>query len=229
MLIVGAQGSGKYTLAKEICNIIGAEAVDVKTDTESIKAIVYSVQNNMDKTAYIIRHIDEVSIMAANALLKIVEEPPHNAYFILTTSDTGGVLKTIVSRSCMINMSPYSKAELREVTNDELLVECCKNIGEVLYWKDKDFKAFVNLCSDVAINITSRTGVDTLRISQMVDETVMYQFATLVFAQLKLSRGNALQAFKLTTSAKDKLRSKSFNKTAIIDLWLTDIRQLLRG
>jgi len=42
---------------------------------------------------------------AGNALLKILEEPPENNFFILITSDISKILDTIISRSSIINFN----------------------------------------------------------------------------------------------------------------------------
>ncbi len=49
---------------------------------------------------------------AANALLKIVEEPPHQAKFVFIAEDVSGVMPTIVSRSVQIRVPPVSRIDL---------------------------------------------------------------------------------------------------------------------
>jgi DNA polymerase-3 subunit delta' len=51
---------------------------------------------------------------SANALLKILEEPPADKYLILTATSTESVLPTIVSRCQPIAISPPSRAEIAE-------------------------------------------------------------------------------------------------------------------
>jgi DNA polymerase-3 subunit delta' len=50
---------------------------------------------------------------AANALLKVVEEPPHAARFIFIAEDRPGVLPTIASRSVWVRAAPVPDAEMR--------------------------------------------------------------------------------------------------------------------
>lgn len=45
---------------------------------------------------------------AANALLKLVEEPPHGALFVFLAEDLRSVLPTIVSRSARLSVTPAS-------------------------------------------------------------------------------------------------------------------------
>lgn len=65
---------------------------------------------------------------AANALLKLVEEPPHGALFLFIAEDVRSVLPTIVSRSARLGVAPASDQALARVlalagtpVDDELL------------------------------------------------------------------------------------------------------------
>ena len=54
----------------------------------------------------------EASPEAANALLKLLEEPPKGTRFILTSSEPGRLLPTIRSRSIPLHLSPLPKASV---------------------------------------------------------------------------------------------------------------------
>ena len=56
----------------------------------------------------------ESSPEAANALLKLLEEPPADTWIILTCSDLGRVLGTIRSRSVVVRVAPLDEADVRE-------------------------------------------------------------------------------------------------------------------
>ena len=49
----------------------------------------------------LIHNAESLTLNAANALLKILEEPPENSYLILTTNSISALLPTIISR-CLI-------------------------------------------------------------------------------------------------------------------------------
>ncbi|ADV65680.1 DNA polymerase III [Deinococcus maricopensis] len=49
---------------------------------------------------------------AANALLKLVEEPPHSTLFVFLTEDVAAVLPTIASRAARVNVTPVPDADL---------------------------------------------------------------------------------------------------------------------
>jgi DNA polymerase-3 subunit delta' len=48
---------------------------------------------------FVVRRADELSVSAANALLKTLEEPGQKTHFILMSSEAGGLLSTIRSRT----------------------------------------------------------------------------------------------------------------------------------
>lgn len=56
---------------------------------------------------------------AANAFLKLLEEPPADTYIILTSSAAGALLPTIRSRVVAVRVAPLAPAEIREWLADE--------------------------------------------------------------------------------------------------------------
>ncbi len=63
----------------------------------------------------IVDSIDDCNVQTANALLKILEEPPPDTTFLLISHRPGGLLPTIKSRCLQIAMRPLSDGEVREV------------------------------------------------------------------------------------------------------------------
>ena len=64
------------------------------------------------KRVYIIERADTLNEAAANSLLKVLEEPPHYALFVLLAPHAARVLPTIASRSQMIRVNAMTKQEL---------------------------------------------------------------------------------------------------------------------
>lgn len=58
---------------------------------------------------YIVENIENMSINAANSLLKFIEEPREDTYTILTTDNFHQILPTIISRCQIINFQPVAK------------------------------------------------------------------------------------------------------------------------
>lgn len=62
----------------------------------------------------------EGSDQAANAFLKLLEEPPADTTLILTSSEPGGLLPTIRSRVVSVRVGPLGDAEVRSFVADPL-------------------------------------------------------------------------------------------------------------
>ena len=80
------------------CQII-EDALPNKISVEEIRAInVWAHTAGVDPRVVIIEGVDDLNLSCANALLKILEEPPKGLVFILLATRRGAVLPTILSR-----------------------------------------------------------------------------------------------------------------------------------
>ncbi len=68
---------------------------------------------------FVVRDADELSVAAANAILKTLEEPPPRTYFVLTTTRPGELLPTIRSRTQRIRFSPLPEEALAHLLSGE--------------------------------------------------------------------------------------------------------------
>ncbi len=64
---------------------------------------------------FIVRRADELSISAANALLKTLEEPNARTHFILLTTQPDALLQTIRSRTLRLRFAGLSDAAIAEI------------------------------------------------------------------------------------------------------------------
>ena len=89
------------------------------------KAVLKSVEGG--PKIFIIGHAERLALgtepgqdAAANALLKLLEEPPANTWFLLTATDAGRLLPTIQSRVVPVRMGRLADGEVREFLAAEL-------------------------------------------------------------------------------------------------------------
>ena len=61
---------------------------------------------------FLIDEADKLNDASANALLKVLEEPPHTSHLILITARPAMLLPTILSRCQMIRFAPLTPAEI---------------------------------------------------------------------------------------------------------------------
>jgi DNA polymerase-3 subunit delta' len=66
----------------------------------------------------IVDAIDDCNPSSANALLKILEEPPAETLFLLVSHRPGGLLPTIKSRCHAVALRPLSDAHVREIVGE---------------------------------------------------------------------------------------------------------------
>ena len=64
---------------------------------------------------FIVRHADELTVQAANALLKTLEEPRQKTHFLLVTSRPTRLLDTIRSRTLPLRFGPLPDSVVAEI------------------------------------------------------------------------------------------------------------------
>ena len=95
----------------------------IKSDGKSIS--VYTVRATIEKMrmssmsgewrVVLIDSVDALTVAAANAILKLLEEPPAKTLFLLVTHQLSNVLPTVRSRARVEKMRPLGIAELRQL------------------------------------------------------------------------------------------------------------------
>ena len=86
-----------------------------RTGVDDMRELLESVQYRPSQGKFKVYLIDEVhmlSIQSFNALLKTLEEPPSHVVFILATTESNKIPKTIVSRCLQFNLKLVADARL---------------------------------------------------------------------------------------------------------------------
>ena len=115
-----------------------AKVPTIKVDQiRSIAATAYILPSEAEKKVYVLRQADTMNLSAQNAFLKLLEEPPQSAAFILAAASPELLLPTVRSRSVgMVEMALERLNENQVVELDEerkaamvsnLLVVLCGN------------------------------------------------------------------------------------------------------
>jgi len=96
-LFINKSGEGKSSIHKDV--------------TEFLRKDAYIMPIESRNKIYIIPNIENMSDKAFNSLLKLLEEPPENAMFILTAESKSSVSQTISSRCVSLTVYPLSDEE----------------------------------------------------------------------------------------------------------------------
>lgn len=70
----------------------------------AIKEEAWASPNDADSKVFLLRDTEQMTVQAQNALLKLIEEPPKNVYFILICENVKQMLSTISSRAANLTM-----------------------------------------------------------------------------------------------------------------------------
>lgn len=129
----------------------------IKNDitVEQIRNLLNSLRQ---KAAYdaprfvIIDSIDNLNRQAANALLKMLEEPPLNTFFLNICHQVSGVLPTIRSRCLMLNFKALSDADLAKVITKSSSDNFSKEIAEIANGSPGQYLAIQNAGGEKLLN-----------------------------------------------------------------------------
>lgn len=136
------------------------------SDSNEIVSEAFVKPVNMANKIFLINNIDVSTEEAQNKLLKVLEEPPKNVYFILSAKSENKVLPTIRSRCEKIKVSPLSIEEIENVCKDKLA--CILGGGylgkTLLLEKDEELKYLCNFV--VSLFVEMKSSKDVLKFSK---------------------------------------------------------------
>lgn len=237
-IFTGERGSEMNSFPPYIADCMKANHVfasDNKIDT--VRELIKQAYKIHDITVFSIRDVDDMSIPAKNALLKVTEEPPNNAYFILTMEDANNTLDTIRSRATLFTLEKYKPSEITEYAqatyqdNIELYRELCATPGEVDLLYKMGAEDFYYYVEKVVENIATVNGANSFKIAEKLalkDEEDKYDLKLFwkTFIRVCSKRGSFRDYFgiAITSDALKQLRIRGVNKQMLFDEWLLEIR-----
>lgn len=97
----------------EVLTLAGEGAAgEIRIDAvRAARREVYNTALSAMGRVVLIKGAQNLNAASANALLKVIEEPPEGAMFILTAPSEAAVLPTIRSRCCVYSLAPVSAQE----------------------------------------------------------------------------------------------------------------------
>ena len=249
-ILVGQSGSGKKMMCGFISTHLNAYLYNCGIGVEDIRRMIAEAHRVSANMLFVIPDADKMSPAAKNALLKVTEEPPQNAYFVMTLSDVNNTLNTIKSRGTVYYMDNYSVDELyeysRNVTNytlhdDEfdIIRNICETPGEIniLLGDDKcGVLDFYNYVEKVVDNIAVVSGSNAFKIGDKIafkesdekkfDLKLFWKsFMTICVRRLKEDPFMYSAGVRITSKYLQELRITGINKQSTFDMWLLEIRQ----
>lgn len=128
LLFAGGSGCGKTTLARIIARELGCEQADFAEvnaadargidDVRAIRKRVSLAPLHGGCRVWLIDEAHKVTPDGQTALLKILEDTPPHAYFMLATTDSEKLLPTIRNRCTKIVLKPVPPSALKELVQE---------------------------------------------------------------------------------------------------------------
>ena len=242
IILVGDVGSGRKTLAKEIAKWVGADCVVADKGVDAVREIISQCYQSSADVLYVLDG-DNMSQASKSALLKVTEEPPKGARFVLTVTDLEQTLATLRSRARVFRMDNYTDSDIAYFagTDDVRFSNFCTNKYEVDLLKGygiDEFSEFVELVID---NVATTSCANVFKIEEKLalkgeedkfDPKIFLQaFRTVCMQRVPNTeryqdRIKYIQWTSVTTETLAKLKVSSLNKVALLDMWIFDVRKV---
>lgn len=244
LILIGPPHSGKRTMADHIArHLIKSIPTETEPGIDGVRAVIETAYKATMPACYIFADCDQMSTASLNALLKVTEEPPKQAHFILTAS--GNVLETLQSRATILFMQPYTQEQLKQFTSDEAALRICTTPGAILTLGD-NAQALADFCEKFVDSVATVTGVNAFKIPgylKLKDEDeghdlhLFFDGVSAVCAELAMQLAEngqqkeaqrLLKVMLLTGEVDQRTQRKSVRKDSLVDMWILDVRNALK-
>ena len=248
IIFVGPKGSQKLEMSKYITSILYHNKVIVDDiSVDNIRNIINLSYKVSEPAVYIIPNVDKMSNASKNALLKVTEEPPNKARFIMTLEDINNTLPTIKSRATVYNMELFKPEELadyyckkyigdRAVLDNSEVLQIAETPYEIDLLVKYDIFEFIGYINKVIENIATVSGANSFKIADKInlkDDDSKYDLKLFWKGFMRICAKNLLQdikyyaeAIKITSDALSQININGINKQMLFDKWLLNIRSV---
>ena len=154
------------------------------------------------RKACIIWGADKMNSQAANAFLKLLEEPPKGTFFILVVEDTEMVLPTIFSRCQHIPLLPIDDESLKDSIHDKKF-----DHKEIISRADGDYNRMINLLKE-----DNNTKYEKLT-QENIKEHIIHRHENLLLDSISIPKSEIISGdLSLTIDKNDTLNRSIFLK-----------------
>ena len=248
VIITGQKGQGKTELVKYISKKLKYSLVEFGIKIDEIREMIEIAYKQTEPIIYLIQNADKMSINAQNSLLKLVEEPPQQAFIIMELQQIENTLETIKSRCQEIKVEMYSELEIEEMINiiksvsteeKNIIKKVAENyyqIEKLIEYNPLDFLTYVD---KVYRNIYKVQSANSFKIGEKLDLKDTGEGYSLdlfwnmyVYISWKNMTEDNLRDWHIiagciyiTAKFIQKLNINGINKNSLFDIWILSIRK----
>ncbi len=236
LILNGGLKEGQLERNENYVKVLASSHPDVKVYPTKDKLLVADSEDIVSESSirpifaerkvFIIKNIEQSMEAAQNKLLKTLEEPQNNVYFILTSSNANLVLPTIRSRCSKIELGKLSQKDIElcidDCENIELVSQLCEGyVGRAKRLSQMDnlgemFRAVLNLVTK--LKASKELLIYSKELSNFYSEQDnIFKFLSLIYEDLLLIKGGKegrLSSFKSELEAV----SQEYTIKAIVEI-----------
>lgn len=254
VVIIGQRGQGKTLLASIISKKLNIPMYEFGIKVDEIREMIEIAYKQTEPIIYLIQNADKMSIGAKNSLLKVIEEPPNNAYFIMELQQMENTLETIKSRCQQIKMENYTEDEIEEMLlqiksdidleNKNIIKKVAANFYQIkmlIQYNPLEFYQYVN---KVYENIHKVQSANSFKIAEKIDlkdDENGYDLNLFwkIYCYIGIAdlfqfafdndwdeRSDIIsECLQITSKYLQKLNINGINKQMLIDNWILEVRK----
>lgn len=256
IVISGYYGIGKRLIATYIADKLGYtlyQSRDGRVHTEYVREIAKLAYTQTEPTVYLLPNMNNASKMAIEMLLKVTEEPPKNAYFIITCSWITKLPITIRSRCKEFSLRKYSYDDLINIAHKHYPEVNTDTVASIIHNVDtpgvmltqlqviEDTKSLNEFAIKVVDNIGTASEANVFKIAEKLsfseNDSKGYRLMAFYTAFSnecmqrtkdisKPDRNMYFKWIRTTGAYRDKLNNIALNKRTMFDLWIVEIKEI---
>lgn len=245
-LLIGDRGCDQLELINKVGSHFNLTTVFVgDLGVEQVRKIIDMSYEVKSPTLYVFYEADNMSANAKNSLLKVIEEPPNNSYFMITLQDINNTLSTIQSRAVSFYCDIYTIEQIKQYYEStknysgdliNLILSVCKNPGDVDLLNEYNPQDFYGYVETVINNIDKVSSSNCFKIADKINfknDNNKYNLILFwkMFIRICCDRRfddvykYAIGATITSEALRDITHNGNINKLMRFDKWILDIRK----
>lgn len=243
ILFQGIDMSQMQAIVEELAETYAITLINIQSSVEDIRGMIEHAYKHKG-CMYVVHDAGSMSNASKNAMLKVIEEPPNDASFVLLVENEQELPTTIASRSHVIVLAPYTRNDLQAYCNS-IMPEGFDPVDADEYVGMVDTPSEIDIIMrgpggmiDYVKNVVNRMGdaslPNTLKIGVMVSTKAddgkwdMYVFIKALrsayYNSFRKDYGvKKNQSITILSKAMNQLGSKSVNKVMLFDSMLIEL------
>jgi len=247
-LFEGLRGCGKTTLARIIASRVGANEFNTHEydlaetrgidQARDLKGKAFLMPLGTQFRVFILDEIQDSTSNFQSAVLKLLEEPPKHAVFILCTTEPEKLKPTILDRCTRFKVKPLHDPEIRELLHRVLEAEgvanfpaeaitkishACEGIPRLaltLLGKVIDLEDNAQILEAIDAEVLAQTAVRDL--CQALDEHGDWARLAGILTGLQKENVESLRNYVLKYFCNNMLKNKRIHRAAEVISWFED-------